>query len=153
MKIYSFDKYKLDREPVTQLFDLFRKNIVNTYGIKLSYYIVPREYEMRLDRISEFLYGSSEYVEELMVLNNIMNPYSVKQGQYIYHCDLSDLAKLYTKDNLADNEKTKKSIESTKNKKTSSRYNENLPLTVKPGNLEQIKVSDDFTIQIINSFE
>jgi hypothetical protein len=160
MKILSFDTTlysKLEREEITGLFNLFKKNIVNTYDItSLKYYIVPREYEMRLDRISEFLYGSPNYVEELMVLNNILNPYSIKQGQYIYFCDLNEISKLYTKDELSDEkEKNRNKLLSSnrKDKKISENDNKNLPLTIKPSNLEQIKVSDDFTVQIINKFE
>lgn len=160
MKILSFDTTlysKLEREEITGLFNLFKKNIVNTYDItSLKYYIVPREYEMRLDRISEFLYGSPNYVEELMVLNNILNPYSIKQGQYIYFCDLNEISKLYTKDELSDEkEKNRNKLLSSnrKDKKISENDNKNLPLTIKPSNLEQIKVGDDFTVQIINKFE
>ena len=77
MKIISFDgdttkKIKRDSEQ-NNLFDLFQKNVINTKNIPLNLYIVSRELEMRLDRISEYIYGSSDYVEELMILNDIIN--------------------------------------------------------------------------------
>ena len=104
MKILSFDdKYnKIKRsEKQDGLFDIFQKNIVNDNSSSLKIYIVPREYEMRLDRISEHIYGSPDYVEELMVLNDIINPYSVKEGQYIYFCQLNNIQKMYTKDEIS----------------------------------------------------
>ena len=103
MKILSFDNeyYKVERNSDQyNLFDLFQKNIVNDTSLQLRIYIVPREYEMRLDRISEHIYGSSDYVEELMTLNDIINPYSVKEGQYIYFCQLDYLTNMYIKDEL-----------------------------------------------------
>jgi len=98
MKILSFDgstDLKINRD-VNQhhLFDLFQKNIVNDINIPLNIYIIPREFEMRLDRISNHIYGSPYYVEELMVLNDIINPYSVKEGQYIYFCQIDYLQNL-----------------------------------------------------------
>jgi len=72
MKILSFDNngnYRIKRDSdQNNLFDIFQKNIVNNLSIGKRIYIVPREYEMRLDRISEHLYGSSDYVEELMII-------------------------------------------------------------------------------------
>jgi hypothetical protein len=160
MKIFSFDNNiksnRVKRESDTNLFDLFKKNIVNDTTIVLLYYIVPREYEMRLDRISEHIYGTSEYVEELMIINDIINPYSIKEGQYIYYCNTNDLEKLYTTDDLStienENEKRKRVIESNKSKKD-KKDDGHLPLTIKPSNLKQITVSDDNYVQIINSFE
>ena len=65
MKIFSFDTdNQLKRDPMQDnLFNLFQKNIMNITGIPLNIYIVPREYEMRLDRISEHIYGTTDYVE------------------------------------------------------------------------------------------
>jgi len=157
MNIYSFDtasyKGKLYRDlEQYNLFDIFKKNIVNNNNITISAYIVPREFEMRLDRISNYLYGNPNYVEELMVLNDIINPYSVKEGQYIYYCSVSSFDSLYSKDELLDklNEKRQQLINSSKQNQTT---NENkLPVTVKPENLKQIKIGDDNSVQIINKF-
>ena len=105
MKIISFDNssYKISRDTSQyNLFNLFQKNIVNNENLTFQIYIVPREFEMRLDRISDYLYGSPNYVEELMVINDILNPYSVKEGQYIYFCDITLFPMLYTQDEMLD---------------------------------------------------
>lgn len=161
MKITSFDGSsieKIKRDPNQgDLFDLFQKNIMNDNGIELIPYTIPREYEMRLDRISEYLFGSTLYVEELMVMNNIINPYSVKEGQEIYYCDPSFLGNLFTKDELNDYTETKRQelINSSQPNRNSKNITDdtNLPPTIKPSNLKQIEVSKDNTIQIINTFE
>lgn len=161
MKILSFDNKnnKIKRNPEQDnLFDLFQKNIVNDNSTPLKIYIVPREYEMRLDKISQHIYGSPDYVEELMVLNDIVNPYSVKEGQYIYFCQLNSLQKMYTKDELLkDNEKNRDKLiassQPNRDKTNSTSENNNLPVTIKPTTLEQVKVTKDNKIKIINSFE
>jgi len=162
MKILSFDdnsdNYKIKRDSSqNNLFDLFQKNIVNNPDILKNIYVVPREYEMRLDRISLHIYGSSDYVEELMILNDIINPYSIKEGQYIYFCQINDLARLYTTDEIPTQQNDARetlinSNQTDRNKKNLSN-DQNLPLTVKPSGLKQVTVSNDNKIKIINSFE
>lgn len=161
MKILSFDSgtnYKLVRDPnQNNLFNLFQKNVIVIPNIPLSTYIVPREYEMRLDRISNQIYGTPDYVEELMILNDIISPYSIKEGQYIYYIDLNNMGLLYTRDEMSDEaEKVRqaliKSAQSTNNKKIST-DNKNLPSTINQPGLKQIKVSKDFRVDIINTFE
>lgn len=161
MKILSFDNnknYNIKRDSSqNNLLDLFQKNIINNTDIQTRIYVVPREYEMRLDRISNHLYGSSDYVEELMILNDIINPYSIKEGQYIYFCQSSDLAKLYTTDDIPTQQNNARealinSNQTDRNKK--ELFNDqNLPLTIKPSGLKQVSVSKDNKIKIINSFE
>jgi hypothetical protein len=160
MKITSFDsqnnRIKRDNNQ-DGLFNLFQKNIVFTKNIKLKIYLVPREFEMRLDKISNHIYGSPDYIEELMVLNDIINPYSVKEGQEILFCSLSDLGLLYTKDDLlVDEDKKKKLIESSQPNRDKKKLNnnQNLPPTVKPQGLEQIKIDKNAKkVKLINSFE
>ena len=161
MKILSFDNeyYKVERNSDQyNLFDLFQKNIVNDTSLQLRIYIVPREYEMRLDRISEHIYGSSDYVEELMTLNDIINPYSVKEGQYIYFCQLDYLTNMYIKDELLKymEEKRNELIASSQpnNNKTNILLdNKNLSPTIKPNNLQHVTITKDNKITIMNSFE
>ena len=161
MKILSFDTRSTTRisrdNNQDGLFNLFQKNIINSNNVTLKGYIVPREYEMRLDKISNHIYGSPDYMEELMVLNDIINPYSVKEGQLIYFCSVNSLSNLYTKDEMLEDKEAKrqkliKSSQPNRNKqKTAS--DQNLPPNIKPANLEQIKVSKDNRVQIINSFQ
>jgi len=161
MKILSFDNngnYRIKRDSdQNNLFDIFQKNIVNNLSIGKRIYIVPREYEMRLDRISEHLYGSSDYVEELMILNDLISPYSVKEGQYIYFCQYEDLVQLYTTDEIpTQQDKARQalinSIQTDRNKK--NLFNDaNLPISIKPTILKQVSVTNDNKIKIINTFE
>ena len=156
MKIFSFDgpnifKLKRDKKQF-DLFDLFQQNIIYNDNIEFKEYIVPREFEMRLDRISNQLYGNVNYVEELMLLNNILNPWSVKEGQIILFCDINIFNSLYNVDNmLSTNDDNKDIIK--KSGTTNNIENKNLPLTIIPNNLKQINISNDNEVKIINSFE
>jgi hypothetical protein len=160
IKILSFDgdsTNKIKRDPLQDnLFNLFQKNIVRA-NIPLNAYLVPREFEMRLDKISNFLYGSPNYVEELMILNDIISPYSVQEGQLIYFCQERYIGNLYVKDDMSDDNKVKRSnllktSQSNRDKKKLT-DDQNLPPNIKPSNLQQIKVSKDNKVQLINSFQ
>ena len=157
MKILSFDNSdnnRIKRDPSQgNLFDLFQKNIVNTKNISLEIYIVPREFEMRLDRISYYIYGSSNYVEELMVLNDIINPYSIQEGQYIYFCDVDNLNLLYTTDDMMTNDVLRQQIINSSSQQNTNNPNNNLPITIKPSNLQQLKVDSNNGVTIMNSYE
>lgn len=160
MKITSFDtdiSNRIVRDPLqNDLYDLFQKNIINSQNLSLRIYVVPREFEMRLDRISNFIYGTPDYVEELMVLNNIISPYSVQEGQYIYFCQIEDLSTLYTRDDMTN--LTESYRQNTINSAQPNRQNQNLgidqnlPPTVMPSKLKQITVTQDNKVQIINTF-
>lgn len=159
MKITSFDGdniLRLKRDPNQgNLFNLFQKNIVinNKQNIKLYLYVVQREYEMRLDKISNFLYGTPDYVEELMVINDIINPYSVKEGQYLYYCSLDNLQFFYTTDDTFEDTTSKNNLINSSKTNKNKEFTDNLPLTIKPNNLKQITITEDNKVKIINSFE
>jgi hypothetical protein len=159
MKIASFDGDKilrLKRDPNQgNLFNLFQKNIIINpkHNITLYSYIIQREYEMRLDKISNFLYGSPDYVEELMVINDIINPYSVKEGQYLYYCSFDNLQLFYTTDDMVEDSTTKDNLIKSSKTNKKQENSDKLPLTIKPDNLKQITITEDNKVKIINSFE
>lgn len=155
MKIYSFDTNSIKFNNITKLFDIFQKNIEYNNEIQLFVYFVPREYEMRLDLVSKKLYGTNNYVEELMVINNIINPYSIKENQKIYYCTKDALETLYVKDNLSNNDDIREEI--IKNSQPSKNRNvtkQKTPTTVKPKNLKQVTIdTKNRKIKIMNTFK
>ena len=118
-------------------------------------YTVKREEEMRIDKISSKIYQSDQYTEELMTLNNIIDPWSIKEGDTIMFCKLSDITILYSEDDdyYKDIEKLVDSSQGKNTKLDPSRRN-NLNPVVKPKNLKQISVDkNNHIIKIINSFD
>lgn len=158
MRITSFDSNssKINRSgEQDNLYNLFQKNI-SYQTIYSSLFVVPREFEMRLDKVSNYLYGSPDFIEELMLLNDILSPYSIKEGDSIWYCSIENMQNLYVKDSMSDNENVRKKIinaaQPDRNKKK-IKQDDSLPPTVKPSNLKQITINKDNSVRIINSFE
>lgn len=158
MRIFSFDNQQKSIKRDTNqdgLYNLFQKNI-KYQNVSCSLYVVPREHEMRLDKISNHIYGVPDYVEELMILNDIINPYSVKEGDSIWFCAINNMNILYVRDEMLDYDVQRQSLinssQPNRDKKNLTK-DQNLPPTIKPSQLKQIKVSKDNRVQIINSFE
>lgn len=84
MKIYSIDNTKRD-EKQDNLYDLFYPMLTGGENIKMGEYVVRDAREMRMDLICTDIFGSSIYVDELMFINKIIDPYSVKNGDIIYY--------------------------------------------------------------------
>lgn len=155
MKIYSLDKKKIKKSRYQEdLYDLFEKTMT-AEKITLTPYTVPREFEMRLDKVSNYLYGTSSYVEELMILNDIVNPLSIKEGQEILFCDISYLPYLYKKDQINDDfDERRDNLIKSSQRKTSEEQQKFLPPTVKPRQLKRISVdTKSRKIKIIRSFK
>lgn len=153
MNIYSFDISPLKIKD--KLYNIFQKNIQYSTEIQLFTYIVPREYEMRLDLISKRIYGSSNYVEELMVINSIINPYSIKENQEIYYCDRNSLNSLYVKDDLEDTDDIREKIIKASQSNNKNKESQNkIPTTLKPKNIKQVTIdTKNRKIRIMNSFK
>jgi len=153
MILKSFKNLKRD-EKQDKLYNIFQTTVVNNNNIELFEYVVKREDEMRIDKVSTNIYNSNQYTEELMVLNNIIDPWSIKEGDIIYFCTLDDIQKLYSDDDdyYVDIEKL---LDKSQNKSTKIDPSRKiLNPVIKPKNLKQINVNkNNHKIQIINSFD
>lgn len=79
----------LDSKPLNgDTYDLAEDTFFYKTGIYSSFITVNRSDEMRLDKISKIIYNSYEFIHELMKVNEIMNPFSIKNGDKIYHGSL-----------------------------------------------------------------
>ena len=152
MKIYSFDISPIKLKD--KLFNIFQKNVEYNNTIQLYRYVVPKEYEMRLDLISNRIYGSTDYIEELMLINNIINPYSVKENQDIYYCSEDNIASLHTTDNLKDNDELRDKILKAEQPSKNRSSTNKIPTTLKPKNIKQVTIdTKNRKIKIMNSFK
>ena len=152
MKIYSFEQLTIKTDG---FYDLFEKTMKPSTDFTLYKFVVTDEYKGRLDLVSRYLYGSSDYVEELMKINNIINPLSVKGGDIIYHPqDSSSFTFLYDKDIAVTNQKDE-ILMMNKNKSTKTDSNRlGSPPTIKPDNLKQLDINyNKKKITVINKFK
>jgi len=94
----TIDISKLRRDDTqNDLYDLFIQSF-SLYNSNLSYVIVDKQYEMRLDYLCSDLLGSIEYIGFLMKLNDIFNPYSIKVGDIIIYVPSSKINEALYKD-------------------------------------------------------
>jgi hypothetical protein len=152
MQFYSFNTLKINNEGY---YDLFAKTIVNKSDLSFNIYVVTDEFKGRLDLICKYLHGNTNYLEELMTINNITNPYSVKTDTNIkYFLNVENYQLLYQSD---PEPTTKKDsiLNMNKNKSTIKDGNRiGSPPTIKPDNLRQVDVNHSKRkITVINKFK
>lgn len=116
-------------------------------------YVVGQEEGMRIDLICFSIYGNFTYIDELLAINNIINPWSIKAGNIIYFLDEDDLISLRLAPKvdqtqiLLDLVNPNKDTKKDPNRDTGT----GLPPTIKPANLKEVDVDfNNKTIKIIN---
>jgi len=152
MKIYSFEKLTINDYG---FYDLFEKTIVNKTDLFGQIFLVTDEYEGRLDLISKYKYGSTDYVEELMAINNIYNPWSIKSGDEIIVFDSSEVfASLYKSDEIIGENKDNILLMNKNKTNKIDRNRIGSPPPITPDNLKQLNINySKRKITIINKFK
>ena len=116
MKYYSLENIKkLDNN----LYDMFYPMLKDNPHHKIYEYIIDERHEMRIDLISLDIYGTTIYIDELMHINSIIDPFSMKKDNVIYYVNYNDI-NLYKKSY----DKTNKLTESNKNSHIDNSYKE-----------------------------
>jgi hypothetical protein len=104
---------------------------------------------MRMDIISNDLYGTTEYVGSLCQLNNIYNPFSVNEGDIIFWASVGDLKNLMNVPTgllgqvRSDLMNSMKNRRTDKNRRNYTRAEDKLPPTRLPSNSPQVVVESD----------
>ena len=148
MKFYSIDNNKLKRDSIDNSLDVFTKTISDNVlkNVTRYKYIVQPGEECRIDKICISIYGSDDYIEELMYMNNTVNPFTIKAGDTVLFVDSKYITQMYITDNkAASDDKKQQLVNTSKNNKLDP--NHDLPPTVKPSNSNQINI--DYTQKII----
>jgi hypothetical protein len=131
--------------------DLFERTMIEDDSIKDSIYTVNTDFSCRLDSVCYDMYDSNGYTEELSVMNNILNPFSIEKGDVLYFTNSTDnFNTMYISESKL-NTTNKLKILNINKSKTST--NVSLPPSVNPG-LKQIDVDyDKKRITVINKFK
>ncbi|NPV12966.1 MAG: hypothetical protein HPY57_14465 [Ignavibacteria bacterium] len=136
MYSFTFDTITRD-ENQDFLYDIFRQTIIEK-PLDLYYNFVKDDEECRLDKVMMRLYSSSYNLEEFMVLNDIVNPWSVQSGNIIYYAQgLQSLREIERDDTVADNVANPKKKKETRIDPTRQK---GVPPTIKPVDFQQILV-------------
>ncbi len=144
--------------------DTKQSNLVNIiepvviWHDSLNYYpyVVSKEDAMRIDLICFNIYNNFNYIDELLSMNNILNPWSIVEGQIIRFLDEDSLATLQLQAK-ADDQQVVQSLVNP-NKDTQKDPNRDtgtgLPPTIRPAGLKEVTVDfSNKTIKIIDRFK
>lgn len=119
-------------------------------------YVVGNEEAMRIDLICFNIYGNFAYMDELLTINNIINPWSIKSGDVIYFLDQDDLNVIRMTPKADQQEIVNELVNPNKDTQIDPNRDEGTGLipTIKPSNLKEVEVDyTNKTIKIIDSFK
>lgn len=137
MYSFTFDTITRD-ENQDLLYDIFTQTVIEKPLDTIYYNFVKEDEECRIDRVMLRLYSSSVNIEEFMVLNDIVNPWSIKSGNLInYIQGLQYLRELEKDDTVANNVSNPTKKKSTRIDPTRQK---GVPPTIKPVDFQQILV-------------
>lgn len=80
-----FDITSAKQDPSTGIYDLTLLTSQSRNDVILFEYTVQSGEEMRIDLVSESIYGSNEYIDVIMHINNIDNPLNIKEGSTLLY--------------------------------------------------------------------
>lgn len=137
MRNFTFEMVVRDSQQ-DNLYDIFRQTIVDKKIENKYYNFVKTGEECRLDKVSLRLSNSTAYIEEIMLLNNIVNPWSVNLGDEITFLDTFVVLQEVEEEDTD----IKNIVNPSKNKDTRIDPNrqKGTPPTIKPTNFKQILV-------------
>lgn len=151
MIYYSFENLDIGSDGK---YNLFKKSVVNRQNLTFRTTVVNEEFKGRADLLCSHIHGSTKYIEEFLVLNNIINPYSIKPGMTVkYLNNPNDYYLLHDSDPEETNVKDE-ILQMNKNKyfrRDSNRIGS--PPTIKPDSLKQLDINySKKKITILNKF-
>ncbi len=88
MKIYDIDKLKKGSDGN---YDLTQLTFKSRIDVTFYQYEVQRGEEMRIDLVCESIYGTDEYIDIIMHINNIDNPLNIKEGVILKYPSSTDI--------------------------------------------------------------
>lgn len=119
-------------------------------------YVVPQEEGMRIDQVCYDIYGHFNYVDELLTMNDIIDPWSIQAGQVIYYLDEDSLSNLQLQAKKDQQAVVVSLVNPNKDtKKDPNRdLGTGLPPTIKPAGLKDVTVdTNNKTIKIMDRFK
>lgn len=105
------------------LYNLFEPTFKSRTGFEMQNYLVSKSDEMRIDVISNEIYGTSDEADVLLSINEIDNPLNIKEGDVIMFVTYETLQE-YRVETIDNKEATNKLLNANKStRKDSNRQN------------------------------
>jgi hypothetical protein len=138
------------------LIDIINPLVIWNDSIEYYAHVVSLEEEMRPDLICYNIYGNFEYIDEFLTWNNILNPWSIKQGQIVKYVNESDISILKLQATEDSSEVTKSLVNPSKDNKKDPNREQGTGLipTIKPSGVKEVEVDfNNKKIKIMDSFK
>lgn len=139
------------------LYDLINPLVVRRDDLEYFPHYVTAEEEMRADLICYNLYSKFDYVDEFLTWNNILNPWSIKQGQMVFYLNEDDILSLQLNpSDYRKNEVAESLVNPNKDTKKDPNREQGTGLTptIKPAGVKEVEVDyNNKKIKIMNSFQ
>jgi len=140
----------------SNLFDIIDPLIIWDDSLNYFPYVVSQEEAMRPDLICFNIYNNFNYIDELLTMNNILNPWSIQEGQVIFYIDEDSISAIQLLSKTDDQEIVRSLV--NPNKDTQRDPNRDtgtgLPPTIKPAGLKDVSVDfNNKTIKIMDRFK
>jgi len=119
-------------------------------------YIVSEVEEMRIDLICLNIYGNTGYIDEILTINNIINPWSIKAGSIIYYIDEDQIPLIQSKPKADEQRILNNLVNPNKDTKKDPNRDtgESLTPTIKPTGLKSVDIDyTNKTIKIIDKLK
>jgi hypothetical protein len=92
-----------------EIVDFIKKDVVvSTEGYAptvIDYFIVGADDEMRIDVITQKMYGYLDNVEAVLKFNEITNPFAIEEGDFLYTFDVPSMIRNLRPGNSVNNER------------------------------------------------
>lgn len=151
MKLFSLLNLKRDKNQ-NNLYDLFPTKVAVNKPIQLFKDIVRREEHMRADLVCKRLYGTTNYLEEFLKVNNIFNNWSIYENDEVYFFMYEDKNKLYYQEPISNKDILKDLVNPSKN--TQKDPNRNASPSINTTGKNQLEINKtNKTIKIIDNFD
>lgn len=155
--LYTNENTKRNQK-MNNLLDLINPIVVWDDTLIYYPYIVKKEESMRIDLICFSIYNHFNYIDELLTINNILNPWSINEGQIIYYIEEDDMSAIKrTYGSLSNDDQIAESLVNP-NKDTKKDPNRDagtgLPASIKPAGIKDVSIDfNDKKIKIIDKFK
>ncbi len=132
----------------SDLYDLTQNLFEYKIDIQYLFYKVQKGEEMRIDLVSQSIYGNIDNIDILLNVNNISNPLNIKEGSIIKYPNTSDIDIL-----RIENKNKSETIKSLSSPNKSTRVdnsrreylesNYSLPPTILQSSIDQVKIVEN----------
>lgn len=90
------------RKGENKLYNLFTTVIADNKTFSVYEFVCTKRHDMRLDLVSQDIYNDTDQIDLLCIINNIMNPLTIQEGDVILFPEEDDIEELRSSDQIVE---------------------------------------------------